>query len=303
MTRTDQGPLCSHKFTGKERDSESGLDNFGARYDASTLGRFMSPDPSGLALADPTDPQQLNFYTYVRNNPLSLTDPLGLDCVYLDNNGGTNPNGQGGASIDHNSSAGECHDTQGNWIGGTVASLNDVYTDPNSNWVTGYNTSGEKWTDCQGSGECSSSAFAAFNGNTTTVTVNGDAPQEEPLSQDQMTVLGGVEQRTHALNKQLTCISAGAMATLPFNPDDVLGSLKGDVRDKAIDVAKKGFEKASDPAVAAKLAAKAGKGLGPKIAKGALKFAPAGAKLAGAAGLAFTAKDAIDAYRTCSEHF
>jgi len=34
----------SYKFTGKERDSESGLDNFGARYMGSSLGRFMSPD-------------------------------------------------------------------------------------------------------------------------------------------------------------------------------------------------------------------------------------------------------------------
>ena len=33
-----------HKFTGKERDSESGLDNFGARYDSSQYGRFMTPD-------------------------------------------------------------------------------------------------------------------------------------------------------------------------------------------------------------------------------------------------------------------
>src|SRR5271154_766083 len=34
----------SHKFTGKERDSESGLDNFGARYFGSSMGRFMTPD-------------------------------------------------------------------------------------------------------------------------------------------------------------------------------------------------------------------------------------------------------------------
>jgi RHS repeat-associated protein len=34
----------TNKFTGKERDSESGLDNFGARYDSSQYGRFMSPD-------------------------------------------------------------------------------------------------------------------------------------------------------------------------------------------------------------------------------------------------------------------
>jgi len=34
----------AHKFTGKERDSESGLDEFGARYYGSSLGRFMTPD-------------------------------------------------------------------------------------------------------------------------------------------------------------------------------------------------------------------------------------------------------------------
>jgi RHS repeat-associated protein len=64
-----------YKFTGKERDAESGLDNFGARYDASSLGRFMSPDPLGGRLVDP---QTLNKYSYVRNNPINLTDPTGL---------------------------------------------------------------------------------------------------------------------------------------------------------------------------------------------------------------------------------
>jgi RHS repeat-associated protein len=65
-----------YKFTGKERDSESGLDNFGARYDASSLGRFMTPDPLG---GHYEDPQTLNRYAYVRNNPLRFTDPTGLD--------------------------------------------------------------------------------------------------------------------------------------------------------------------------------------------------------------------------------
>jgi RHS repeat-associated protein len=40
------GTANSYKFTGKERDSESGLDDFGARYNSSSLGRFMSADPS-----------------------------------------------------------------------------------------------------------------------------------------------------------------------------------------------------------------------------------------------------------------
>ena len=70
-------------FSGKQRDGESGLDNFGARYYNSTMGRFMSPDPSGLFYADPNNPQSLNLYSYVLNNPLSNTDPTGMDCVYL----------------------------------------------------------------------------------------------------------------------------------------------------------------------------------------------------------------------------
>jgi RHS repeat-associated protein len=70
-------PLA-HKFTGKERDSESGLDNFGARYDSSQYGRFMSPDwsgkPQGVPYAKFDDPQSLNLYSYVENNPVSGID-------------------------------------------------------------------------------------------------------------------------------------------------------------------------------------------------------------------------------------
>ncbi|HXS11613.1 MAG TPA: RHS repeat-associated core domain-containing protein, partial [Acidobacteriaceae bacterium] len=51
------GTNMHYKFTGKERDTESGLDYFGARYYASSMGRFMSPDPSGLAFANPANPQ------------------------------------------------------------------------------------------------------------------------------------------------------------------------------------------------------------------------------------------------------
>ena len=79
---------------GKERDSESGLDYFGARYYGSALGRFTSPDEfkggivdpftgqdietnTALPYADITDPQTLNKYSYVRNYPLRYTDPNG----------------------------------------------------------------------------------------------------------------------------------------------------------------------------------------------------------------------------------
>ncbi|MBZ5532066.1 MAG: hypothetical protein LAO20_11595 [Acidobacteriia bacterium] len=64
-----------YKFTGKERDLESGLDYFRARHYGSTLGRFISSDPLGGLLFDP---QSLNKYTYVRNNALRYTDPTGM---------------------------------------------------------------------------------------------------------------------------------------------------------------------------------------------------------------------------------
>jgi RHS repeat-associated protein len=66
----------AYKFTGKERDSETGNDYFEARFNSSTLGRFLSPDPLS---GHQEDPQTLNKYVYVRDNPLILTDPTGLD--------------------------------------------------------------------------------------------------------------------------------------------------------------------------------------------------------------------------------
>jgi RHS repeat-associated protein len=74
------------KFTGKLRGEsyEDSLDYFGARYFSGTQGRFMSPDP-GNAGASLTDPQNWNAYAYVRNSPLRLVDPNGLEpTCYLD---------------------------------------------------------------------------------------------------------------------------------------------------------------------------------------------------------------------------
>ncbi|OHE79781.1 MAG: hypothetical protein A2107_00020 [Verrucomicrobia bacterium GWF2_62_7] len=64
------------RFTGKERDAETGLDYFGARYMSSAQGRFTSPDKPLLDQFE-NDPQSWNLYSYVRNNPLIFTDPTG----------------------------------------------------------------------------------------------------------------------------------------------------------------------------------------------------------------------------------
>ena len=81
------------KFTQKERDSESGLDYFLARYYSSAQGRFTSTDPFNIILerqmaTNPKaaeaqfvaylgSPQQWNRYCYVNNNPLKYVDPIG----------------------------------------------------------------------------------------------------------------------------------------------------------------------------------------------------------------------------------
>lgn len=67
---------CASRFTGKERDTETGLDYFGARYYGSNMGRFIQSDLP-FADWDFEDPQSLNLYGYVRNNPLRMVDPDG----------------------------------------------------------------------------------------------------------------------------------------------------------------------------------------------------------------------------------
>jgi len=81
------GPdATEHHFTGKERDTETGLDYFFARYFTSDLARFMTPDwadaPATVPYAHYGDPQTLNLYAYVGNNPNTGIDLDG----HFDNN-------------------------------------------------------------------------------------------------------------------------------------------------------------------------------------------------------------------------
>jgi len=110
------GPSTGYKFTGKEMDDETGLMYYGARYYDSEIGRFVSEDPLFLNLLGPSNfinhknerqdvitdyinkksengkeskdsalkkylsnPQHLNAYNYVINNPLQYIDPTGED--------------------------------------------------------------------------------------------------------------------------------------------------------------------------------------------------------------------------------
>jgi RHS repeat-associated protein len=71
----------NYKFQGKERDAETGNDDFGARYYSSSFGRWLSPDwsaiPAPVPYADLSNPQTLNLYQFVKNDPETFTDPDG----------------------------------------------------------------------------------------------------------------------------------------------------------------------------------------------------------------------------------
>jgi len=69
------------RFTGKERDTESGLDYFGARYMSSAQGRFTSPDPTFLNIRKVFNPQRWNLYGYSVNNPFKFVDPDGNEAI------------------------------------------------------------------------------------------------------------------------------------------------------------------------------------------------------------------------------
>lgn len=71
------GDGVRQQFTSKERDTETGLDYFNARYYASVQGRFTGADPL-LASGRASAPQSWNRYSYVLNNPMGLMDPSGL---------------------------------------------------------------------------------------------------------------------------------------------------------------------------------------------------------------------------------
>jgi RHS repeat-associated protein len=83
----DPSPL---HFTGKQHDAETNLDDFDARYYSSGLARFMIPDWAAKATAVPYaefgDPQSLNLYSYVRNNPVTSVDADGHapDVIFKD---------------------------------------------------------------------------------------------------------------------------------------------------------------------------------------------------------------------------
>jgi RHS repeat-associated protein len=65
-------------FAGGDYDRSGDSNNFGARDYKPIEGRWLSPDPAGLAAVNPSNPQTWNRYAYVGNDPVDYIDPSGL---------------------------------------------------------------------------------------------------------------------------------------------------------------------------------------------------------------------------------
>ena len=130
-------------FTGQKSDDSTGLLFYNARYYDTTLGRFTQPD---TIVPNPLNPQSLNRFAYVLNNPLKYTDPTRhVECWDEDCNGG--PSGGGGGN--------------GGGGGGDSGNVNPCNADPTAEGCPGaqeavppastgtqQNTNAECWPHC-----------------------------------------------------------------------------------------------------------------------------------------------------------
>lgn len=103
------------------------------------MGRWMSPDPSGLAFARLTNPQTFNLYAYALNNPLRYTDPTGLYCYYGDTGTGSSQwwaDQNDPTQWDYHSSQSECETPDENGNVGQWTNDAETHYDAQSNdWV------------------------------------------------------------------------------------------------------------------------------------------------------------------------
>jgi RHS repeat-associated protein len=119
-------------FTGQNQDTVSGMYDFLYRQYHPVQGRWTSPDPAGLAAADPANPQSWNRYAYVANRPLSFIDPYGLFtliCEQLRNCAGQDDSSGGDQGEDADGGSGGRYDplqNTGNKAGGGPAPNNSL---------------------------------------------------------------------------------------------------------------------------------------------------------------------------------
>jgi RHS repeat-associated protein len=139
-------------FTGQ--NSHAGLDTYSFLYrQYGDQGRWVSPDPAGLAAVDRSNPQSWNRYAYVLNNPLALVDSLGLECAFL------NDSGNGIAEYAPELIGTDCTNQGGVYFSGSI-DPNSIQFDPNSDFVFAQGAAGNQFS-CGGA-NCDQGSLDAF---------------------------------------------------------------------------------------------------------------------------------------------
>jgi RHS repeat-associated protein len=184
-----QSGTADLSFTGQNADTVSTDYDFLYR-EYSIQGRWTSPDPAGLAAASPSNPQSWNRYAYVLNNPLNLTDPLGLWCVWQDGTHDDNP-------IDGGVDSQGCLDQGGLW------DPTNTLTGCESNW----NCTGDNGFTTQG---CSDSQESCVWQPGDSITVNADNPDNENP------YIAEISRQLAPLNKLSDCTGQAIVNEVPF---------------------------------------------------------------------------------------
>jgi RHS repeat-associated protein len=227
-----------YNFTGQNQYTETGYYDFLFREYSPVQGRWLSPDPAGTAAADPTNPQSWNRYVYVLNNPLALVDPLGLDCVYLTDDGGHVQ------EIDHEAiNDGECAASGGYWIEGSVNDPSWVTIDSDAGTVSGYGVTVDGFLELSVAGAMGTNPFGAwtqtFSLDTTIVNVTDSStnPRVGTLNPNAVIVFSKVANSLSLLTanpswntKQcefLDWASGGLSVIAVFNAENPVGPITG----------------------------------------------------------------------------
>ena len=196
------GGQDNEHFAGLEHDAESDTEHAQFRNYASAQGRWLAPD-SSLGSYDLINPQSMNRYAYVLNNPLSLIDPSGLEDEQ--------------ACGDDEDCGGSGDDGGGDGGGGVFAGADDTPVNPGDPFVFQLNTFATSLSDYQPLAD-PLGYFTGFQNSTTSLL--GALPG-----------LGGVARTDTTLNKLLKCPSQASAASQaytdshPFDP--LVASIKG----------------------------------------------------------------------------
>jgi RHS repeat-associated protein len=194
-------------FTGQDQDTTGGVYDFLFRKYDPAAGRWLSPDPLGWGAVTQEVPQSLNRYAYVQNNPNSLIDPNGLECVW-DNGSYDSADDVSTGSVDG------CTGQGGTWVDPSV--FEAVEGNQYGSW----------------SGQASSSV--AFDWTTPSVIVNGDisgaASAYETIGQSFLpmsTPQSGGNAHNNGQNPNGTIAQGHPKASFWTNLGETLGCLAG----------------------------------------------------------------------------